>query len=87
MNQKPNDKFHKIDIPCNCVYCTMIDVMWGDPLLNDWEKKFVESVARQGGERNYSDKQKAKIKDVFKRMRKMRKLDVPKWERVLSPAS
>lgn len=60
---------HVIEKVCSCEYCQMIDVMWGDPRLNPWEAKFVASVARFGWRADYSDKQKACIKKIFKRQR------------------
>lgn len=39
--------------------------MFGDPLLNSWEKTFIASVAHQGWQKNYSPKQKAVLKRLF----------------------
>ncbi len=61
---------HIIDSVCECEYCTMIDCMWGDPLLTDWEKSFVNSVARSGWYHDYTPKQKSKIKEIYIRARK-----------------
>ena len=65
----------------------MIDIMWGDPALNSWEKKFVESVARQGWQRDYSDKQKAKIKSIFRLMKMVNRGDESKEKQVLPTPS
>lgn len=44
----------------------MIDCIFGDPKLNDWEKKFIDSVAKQGWHNDdYSSKQKVVIKRIF----------------------
>ncbi len=63
---------HISDKVCSCEYCTKIDIMYGDPLLTLWEKDFLESVADQGWQRDYSDKQKAVIDKVFKRLHSIR---------------
>jgi len=62
---------HVIDKACSCNYCTMIDVMWGDPKLNRWERRFVHSVARYGWISDYSNKQKACIEKIFNRQRRI----------------
>jgi len=56
---------HVINETCSCLYCTMIDIMSGDPELNKWAKEFVVSVAQQGWQKEYSEKQKAVIKKLF----------------------
>jgi len=56
---------HIADKICSCEYCQMIDVIFGDPLLNKWEKDFIDSVASFGWHKDYSDKQKAVIKKIF----------------------
>lgn len=61
---------HIIDKICCCKHCQMIDVMFGDPLLNKWEKEFLESVARQGWQRDYSPKQKAVIEKTYAKQRR-----------------
>jgi len=61
---------HVIDKICECEFCTMLDCMWGDPLLSKWESSFVNSVVRSGWHYEYTPKQKAKIKEVFDRARK-----------------
>lgn len=66
---------HLIDEVCNCTYCTKITIMHGDPLLNKWEKKFVESVSEQGWQGDYSKKQKAVIDKTFSKMRRIRGID------------
>ncbi len=43
----------------------MIDCIFGDPEFNDWERNFIDSVARQGWQRDYSSKQKAVIKRIY----------------------
>ncbi len=60
---------HIIDKVCSCEYCQMIDVIFGDPKLNSWEKKFIDSVAEQGWQREYSPKQKAVIRKIYKTQR------------------
>ncbi len=57
---------HVIDKACSCEFCTMLNAMWGDPLLSDWETSFVDSVARWGWLYEYTPNQKAKIREVFK---------------------
>ena len=61
---------HIADKICSCEYCQMVDVIFGDPLLSAWEKKFIDSVAEQGWQRDYSPKQKAVIKKIYKTQRK-----------------
>lgn len=61
---------HIIDKVCSCEFCTMLDCLFGDPLLSAWEKKFVENMIEYGWMANYTEKQKAKIKEVFNKMRK-----------------
>ena len=62
---------HKIDKVCSCKYCTMIDIMYGDPLANTWEKGFIPSVARQGWYKDYSLKQKAAIERLFNKQKRV----------------
>lgn len=61
---------HLIDKTCSCLYCQMIDIMFGDPLLGSWEKNFIDSVARQGWQKEYSPKQKAVIERLFKHQKR-----------------
>lgn len=61
---------HLIDKICSCKYCQMIDVIFGDPLLNAWEKKFINSVAEQGWHKDYTPKQKVIIERIFKVQKK-----------------
>lgn len=61
---------HLSDNVCSCEFCQMIDVMFGDPLLNAWEKDFVESVASFGWHKDYTPKQKAVIKRLFEKQKK-----------------
>lgn len=63
-------KNHITDKVCSCEYCQMIDVIFGDPLLNKWEKEFIDSVSQQGWQRDYSLKQKVVIKKIFTTQRK-----------------
>ena len=58
-------KTHIIDKVCSCEHCTMLDIMWGDPLLSDWESKFIKDVARKGWIWDYTPKQKSKIRLIF----------------------
>ena len=60
---------HIMAAVCSCEYCQMIDVIFGDPLLNAWEKRFIGSVASQGWHRDYSDKQKACIEKIYRAQR------------------
>lgn len=48
----------------------MIDCIFGDPKLNSWEKEFIDSVARQGWQRDYSPKQKVVIKRIYETQKK-----------------
>lgn len=59
---------HVSDKVCSCHYCTCIDIVFGDPLLTPWERNFIDSVARQGWERDYSIKQKAVIDKIHTRL-------------------
>lgn len=61
---------HIADKVCSCDYCTMIDVMFGDPLLNAWERHFIASVASYGWRDDYSLKQKAVIQRLFHTQRR-----------------
>lgn len=61
---------HVNDKICECEYCTMLDCMWGDPLLTEWESSFVNSVVRSGWYYEYTPKQKSKIKEIFNRAQK-----------------
>lgn len=62
---------HIADKACSCEYCQKIDVIFGDPLLNSWEKRFIESVAEQGWHNeDYSPKQKAVIDKIYATQRK-----------------
>lgn len=57
---------HIADKVCSCEYCQKIDVVFGDPLLGFWEKRFIESVTEQGWHnRDYSPKQKAVIDKIY----------------------
>lgn len=63
---------HVNDKVCNCEFCTMIDCLWGDPLLSAWESKFINNVARSGWFYEYTIRQKAKIQSIFKKMLHLR---------------
>jgi len=52
----------------------MIDCCWGDPDLSSWERNFISNVARYGGIADYTAKQKAKIRQIYKKMSKMKVL-------------
>ena len=56
---------HLITEGCDCEFCQMIDCMYGDPLLSDWEKEFVNSVCEYGWKFNYTVKQKNIIRKIF----------------------
>lgn len=60
---------HIADEVCSCRYCQMIDVMFGDPKLNRWEREFIQSVIFQGWQKDYSPKQKAVIEKTFQKQR------------------
>ena len=64
------EKPHITDKVCSCKFCTMLDVMFGDPKLNSWERDFINSVIFQGWEKDYSPKQKAVIEKTFLKQRK-----------------
>ena len=61
---------HIIDKVCSCEYCHMLDTMFGDPLLNQWEKSFVKNVSRWGWRDDYTTKQKTVIRKIFKKQQK-----------------
>lgn len=61
---------HILDKVCSCEYCQMIDVIFGDPLLNKWERDFIESVVNFGWHKDYSEKQKSVIKKIFTNQRR-----------------
>ena len=61
---------HLISEVCSCEFCTMLDVMTGDPELNEWEKEFIKSVSNYGWMSDYSLKQKTKIKDIYEKQKK-----------------
>lgn len=60
---------HIIDQVCDCEFCQMIDVMMGDPMLSRWEREFLDSVAQQGWHHNYSENQKAKVRQMYAQQR------------------
>lgn len=62
---------HLIDKACSCDICQKIDVMWGDPRLSKWETDFIDSVADFGWHNNYTEKQIAKINQIFKKQKKV----------------
>ncbi len=64
---------HIADKICSCNYCLMLDCMFGDPQLNQWEKDFIESVCRYGWRADYTDKQKAVIEKTFQKMLRLNK--------------
>lgn len=74
---------HLIDKACSCKYCTMIDIMWGDPALSKWGRGFIKSVARWGWEFNYSPAQKKKIIEVFKEQ--LKKYWIPMFSGGMEP--
>lgn len=63
---------HETATPCNCTDCQMIDILWGDPLLNPWEKRFIDNLSHFGWHTNYTDKQQSKLSEVFNRIRTLR---------------
>lgn len=65
--QKRTQK-HIAEKVCSCHYCSCIDIVFGDPLLTPWEQKFINSVARQGWERDYSPKQKKVIDKIYTKL-------------------
>lgn len=48
----------------------MLDIMFGDPLLTNWEKRFIRDVAEKGWLFDYTEKQAAKIKEIFRRQKR-----------------
>jgi len=60
---------HIADKVCSCECCQKIDVIFGDPLLNEWEKVFIDSVAKQGWQKEYSTRQKTVIDRIYKNQR------------------
>lgn len=66
---------HLTNSVCTCKNCTIIDCLWGDPLLSSWEKSFIESLSRYGWIANYTDKQVAKLLQVWRKMLRLRKID------------
>ena len=62
-------KNHIADEVCSCKYCQKIDVIFGDPLLNEWEKAFIDGVAKQGWHKEYSTRQKTVIDRIYKAQR------------------
>lgn len=60
---------HIIDKVCSCEICEKLDIMYGDPKLSKWERKFVISVGEQGWLRNYSKKQIRKTRQIFEKQR------------------
>lgn len=66
------DNSHEIDSPCSCIDCQRIDILWGDPLMTPWERRFVDNLSRWGWEHNYTTNQRAKLEQVFTRMKTIR---------------
>lgn len=50
----------------------MIDVVWGDPLLNDWERRFTDSLANFGWRSDYTNRQASKLEQIYTRLRRIR---------------
>lgn len=71
---------HQTDSVCSCNNCTMIDCLWGDPLLNPWEKSFIESLTRYGWIADYTDKQVTTLRQVWRNIRRLRKIQRSKIE-------
>ena len=65
---------HKIDELCSCQNCTKIDCLIGDPLLNQWERTFIGSLSRYGWIADYTDKQVAKLKQIWRKILRIRKI-------------
>ncbi len=65
---------HLIKETCSCDYCKMIDIMFGDPLFNEWENEFLNSICRVGWYYNYSEKQKRTIVKLFNQQRRKYKV-------------
>lgn len=63
---------HIIDEVCECEYCIMLDVMFGDPNMTKWERAFHKSMCEWGWRSEYTEKQKAKIKQTFNRLKNLR---------------
>lgn len=60
---------HLADKVCSCLHCQMLDIMFGDPLLNNWEKKFIDSLIQWGWKFNYTPRQKTTIRHLFAKMK------------------
>jgi len=63
---------HVAELPCSCFYCQLIDIVFDDPLLNPWERRFIFHLSGWGWERDYTEKQKAKLVEVHARLRALR---------------
>lgn len=61
---------HIIDKTCSCLHCTMLDIMFGDPTLSPWEKRFIKSVSEFGWLDNYTPKQISVIEKIFKKQKR-----------------
>jgi len=48
--------------------------MWGDPLLSQWEGRFINNVSQAGWLYEYTARQKTKIKEVFKKILRRRNI-------------
>ena len=60
---------HDPERACSCEICQRLDVMYGDPKLTAWERRFVASVAEWGGRGWYTERQKVVVLEVFERAR------------------
>lgn len=59
---------------CRCENCQMIDCLWGDPLLNAWEADFVGNLSGYGWIANYTEKQIAKLRQIWRKILRLRKI-------------
>jgi hypothetical protein len=50
----------------------MIDQLYGDPLLSEWERRFVRSLAEFGWRADYTESQKQKLRQVYQQIRRAR---------------
>lgn len=62
------EQLHTQDRICRCKNCVLIDCLIGDPLLNNWEKEFIESISRQGWYKDYSEKQVCKLEQIKRKL-------------------
>lgn len=72
------NKNHTIDLECSCENCTKIDMLIGDPLLNNWEKNFIESLSRYGWLSDYTPRQILSLNKIWQKIHTLRKIPLPR---------